>query len=1569
MSSSDQGQNDNKHQLVAETSGLGGSSWSLPDAEDVILDDQGGLVENGNVNDSNGLISSPSISGVSMNADPGESSFTIPSIPVETKPTERAVSARTAAVVNAAENLERSDSILSKDEDESDEDAEDNLLGLSRPARASSIQYIEDASMEASILTEPLPHSAMSGIVAASSSADTSGTGEDEEASGGSPRSFTKIHASGSMGRRRVSGASESEMILVPMPDSSSKDLDNSFDVSGHTEDGSTVTGSSSRCEGMDQSERDVFRPVSNGTNQTTRQPSFSAQSPPPPPPPAPQPINLSSLSSLETVADILDQNKVLSGVEQMSDAQALHGLFEGFSTPTLDIHTVQAVLQLEEEQRYCSGDGASNVSFPEPLMVIVMNGENSRVVDLLTAGYPNKPALLRLPTSFALAFLRLLIRILSGEDDAEYNLTCFFGLPWKQSIKGDGNTTSAGFSPLDLSGDDPEVNMDHVSQRPHLLYSSARFQCSDQWSLAVMNDGMEQPALAVIWNLWEHAALGIADIDRKRLLLPPLARLLGLIGAAGMTPQFLRRMLTAVQNRALVPVGRLAMVRAVRTAAAAASRPVVLSKQSPKHFFSLGGAREGMRRTISGLSVWPFRNDFGLSLWFRVESFDPSRYPVLLSTRSDDGGGIDVSLVPLGRKTSDACTVQVSAYNSRKGDIPVKSVVVGGCVLVPRVWHHLAVRHTRSRLKGVFSLSTRQQLTIMLDGKTMLSESLVFPKIAGVDDRDEGASSLLQTGLRRSSGHTSINVTFTVGADFDGQLGSLYLFNDNVSDATFRALYEATGGSTSVLRKLSIGQNETWDARRSDIVRKSKVLDVNIKHDDAEEIVLSQRRHSGSHGRILVEKKSSVIDFGEGDEFEDSMLPTDLQNSSFGSKIFLVWDPRRSLDSVTLEVHLGAHLNTENVRCWGVSAIQDGISSVGGVQSLVPLFKSVLLGDSDRSRSSSIVGDLKSAPNADDIALSALAISDLFKLLKAFIQDHHDNARELLRCGGIDVIEQHVYTHRRMTSGTLTLPTRVLAYIARTLVESLLELRTGCSHYVGLETKVFSRLLFNIPLWLAGTFTPSVSELQEILLPVLSSLTKANPEKVRDCIGIKDMVHALKEYLEEQKTDDQGDLQSEISREGQSSSALKQSQVADVLLGMIFEVLSSGVSPRDLSPFLHFLSFNLECEWNDSTSSEELDRSRPGYRKERQRITVNSASVFLFLLQIRPPVPGLFESFAHCCGSVQSGVAWILSAMVNSHDDHVRSLGVRCVHCYLDVTSRGPDSPLSIMSTLPAAERDISTQSDAPSSMKRLGLLAKGLAAMGPGVRSLVIPPSKLTPRVVVKLLWHLLRTHRKSLGAMTRSSILCWISDDDGILFSSISSSDFLRAHLLSESKTDQPGYQFCADWANEVLSETGNIVGRSLRGPLMLGALLRLLRYLDGEMQDQWLEDLITLVRSSRRSTSLLSSLPDWQPSLFHLISETLDLLTSISDSSESAIVHASKDEQMPHGGDKGILSRRLDQSLSLYSILLGFLVREGGDKVSLSCWLGEDVDNDKTNLFGGPFRRLRQWRGRRHSNECA
>lgn len=97
--------------------------------------------------------------------------------------------------------------------------------------------------------------------------------------------------------------------------------------------------------------------------------------------------------------------------------------------------------------------------------------------------------------------------------------------------------------------------------------------------------------------------------------------------------------------------------------------------------------------------------------------------------------------------------------------------------------------------------------------------------------------------------------------------------------------------------------------------------------------------------------------------------------------------------------------------------------------------------------------------------------------------------------------------------------PLYALPSLSAYLVSSLLELRSSCSHYVGLETKVFSRLVFNIPLWFGSTNLGTALYVE--LLPLLSGVVSKNPEKVRDCVGVKGIFTVLIEFGESEVSED----------------------------------------------------------------------------------------------------------------------------------------------------------------------------------------------------------------------------------------------------------------------------------------------------------------------------------------------------------------------------------------------------------------------------------------------------------------
>ena len=934
---------------------------------------------------------------------------------------------------------------------------------------------------------------------------------------------------------------------------------------------------------------------------------------------------------------------------------------------------------------------------------------------------------------------------------------------------------------------------------------------------------------------------------------------------------------------------------------------------QSHGHLFLFGG--HGLRRSITGLQSWPFRNDFGMALWFRAERLDQD--VTLFQAVTDDGAGIEIRLPVL---TPGACSLAVHVRHLGGAS---QSVVVQNCVLMPRVWYHVAIRHTRSRLKGVFSLATRQQVSVLLDGKTMLTESLPFPEV------DEKESSSLV--LRRSSSRAIYNLDLTFGGGLDGQTKALYVFNDSVSDAALRALYEATGGTTGSLRRQRSSTQDSWDARRSDIVRKTKILDANMNDDDAEGIVVSQRRDSLPASR---RRMASVIDFVGFEEDDDDETFGDL--AGFKSKVFLVWDPRRVVDSLALELHVGAHLSLTNVVPWSSGGVQDVISSIGGVQALIPLGQTLLSG---------FVAESSDGPSSvlSDVDLAGLAVSDYILLLASVIRSNNDNAREMLRCGGVDVLEQIIAYGKRPLAAPRREGRSIMDVISSSvalscaLVDSLLRLREACSHYVGLEAKVFSRLVFNVPLWLMSLESLGPA-FHFAFLPVMSSLTKSNPEKVRDCVGVRDLVVLLKEYAGPFVEAEDGKANrflgpSTVSEKAKLTSVEKY-YAWKCVLAMIFDIMACGTNAVGLSIVLDFISVKVTADWDDESEKKGGDLIPQDERLGQAR---HVATVLLLLMQVRPRVPGLFESFSLCCGSVHGGAAWILSVLVNSLDDSIRAIGLRMVAEYLDVTGNGDDVQLSMDTTSSTILVDATPGESQRVNSSRVARLAQGLAAIGPGVRSAVLTPSRLTARVVLKLVWNLLRSHRRDLGELTRHALLCWISDVE----TSGPSDNFHSCAIFSSVsyRSQVEMISFSYEKAMKLMSDSVNTTGRTLKNSLALGTVLRLLRYLDNEQQDRWMSDLVRLAKSSHRSMSVLASMPEWQPSLFHLLSETLEKMFNYQDvgsapstamegqSSSRALDTVVNTWKSETSGSSHVAS--LDRCLDLYGSLLGHLFREGGD----------------------------------------
>ena len=312
------------------------------------------------------------------------------------------------------------------------------------------------------------------------------------------------------------------------------------------------------------------------------------------------------------------------------SQASLLFHFFADFTTPSVTWVAMQKILILEEEGNYARQTKESyNVDLPTDVVVNVL--EKSRVLSILWCR--DYQQLLQLPKAFFLAFFRTLIRLLTNETDHEYNESSLLAYNWQEedislvedsdplfrlrtasfgNAANNSGASSLGEKSLGLS---PDGNRDYSSKKDSQIYSMVRLQqCGTTRGTYHTEDS----------NYTARNLLRLFDVIKGkkayRHLLAPVARLIGIICTAGVSERVLRRMLNLAYSPVICgspvpPVARLLLIRALRSATEGASRSIFfMGKTSVRHFFSFGGGK-GLSRTISGLSAWPFRNDFGMAL------------------------------------------------------------------------------------------------------------------------------------------------------------------------------------------------------------------------------------------------------------------------------------------------------------------------------------------------------------------------------------------------------------------------------------------------------------------------------------------------------------------------------------------------------------------------------------------------------------------------------------------------------------------------------------------------------------------------------------------------------------------------------------------------------------------------------------------------------------------------------------------------------------------------------------------------------------------------------------------
>jgi hypothetical protein len=221
----------------------------------------------------------------------------------------------------------------------------------------------------------------------------------------------------------------------------------------------------------------------------------------------------------------------------------------------------------------------------------------------------------------------------------------------------------------------------------------------------------------------------------------------------------------------------------------------------------------------------------------------------------------------------------------------------------------------------------------------------------------------------------------------------------------------------------------------------------------------------------------------------------------------------------------------------------------------------------------------------------------------------------------------------------------------------------------------------------------------------------------------------------------------------------------------------------------------------------------------------------------------------------------------------------------------------------------------------------------VGMGVIPKALVPSSITVTIIYKLLWHVLKCHRFSLGSQTHTALINLLIESTNDQFAPKATAT--SQHIFPVDSVVGIGYRFNHKWVG--ISETNERIETSqkIRNTAAASIILRLLQFLPNEEKERWLFDLLALIRISRSSVSEIVATKDWQHCLFHVVSDIVEEVSNYNTTKMelqrsidhcSIVLGESTDHSLKSDKDNGVLAR-FDLSFKLYATLLAQCIRDG------------------------------------------
>ena len=605
-----------------------------------------------------------------------------------------------------------------------------------------------------------------------------------------------------------------------------------------------------------------------------------------------------------------------------------------------------------------------------------------------------------------------------------------------------------------------------------------------------------------------------------------------------------------------------------------------------------------------------------------------------------------------------------------------------------------------------------------------------------------------------------------SVGENFNGQLSTVYLLKEPISDAAQQQLmFHSAGG-----------------------------LDANVNPPE----------------NVPVLPHSSPVD-----------VITKEDSFSF-EKFCFVYDPVRTtakaahptnLPVTALDIHSKLNLTlTPTAIPWILQGAKDVIDSIGGIQTLVPLFETL-----PPAFPSSEV-----PPNPAE-ADQFFLIPSLIFLLSSFLRNHFSNCATLHSISGLSVIANSLAAHGA------TEPMLIVRYCkpaAAQLVDALMDLRSATAALPALEDETLSLLLFNIPLWLSSPPPPAPPlpgiALHATLFPVLSAIgeefhrlaalilafarfslptltpsiqplmrlfslvaVQVDAKRIASCVKPQVFLSHTMSSLPTQDCAPSSKLSADLFDRSSSSSippiappTSKESlHVTAILIGMTISIMAQSPTTEALRPYISFISKCLDEEWLEADKKleeggafENVDVCERKEGSAREALYIASKSMLLgFLYMLRQSnVTPLLTSIEKVFGSPRATVAWILNACVNSYDDEIRGIGIRILTAFIQKIES--PQPFGMLGEEGAASGTLKKRGGLEESKKfSIFNSVKGaVGKVGETVTAAVLTTgtaqNQVNTKLAYKLLWHWCKRHSIRLGNETHDALMDMIVVGDG-------------------------------------------------------------------------------------------------------------------------------------------------------------------------------------------------------------